>query len=191
MSLGLFIYKMFLCRGVFLSCKTCRLLDLSVSQSQPGSGGKRAVKMDVNKVLKCVLFHFLSLSQAEEYMRLSQVKCTGLGGSTASSQAVICLELAATTVKFPIDKVCVYEKSDISPSNHTHLQRCTLLSVYSTVLVHSFHFLALVQPPTIHITLHIFLFLPIRRSTNHYHIQDITICTVYKLYFQLRSSKDI
>ncbi|XP_060767877.1 origin recognition complex subunit 6 [Neoarius graeffei] len=44
------------------------------------------------------------LRQAEEYLRLSQVKCAGLGGSTASSQAVICLELAATTVKFPIDK---------------------------------------------------------------------------------------
>ncbi|XP_062405306.1 origin recognition complex subunit 6 isoform X2 [Sardina pilchardus] len=44
------------------------------------------------------------LCQAEEYMRLSQVKCTGLGNSTATSKAVICLELAATSLKFPLDK---------------------------------------------------------------------------------------
>lgn len=44
------------------------------------------------------------LCQAEEYMRLSQVKCTGLGNSTATSKAVICLELAATALKFPLDK---------------------------------------------------------------------------------------
>lgn len=50
----------------------------------------------------CCLGH---CSQAEEYMRLSQVKCTGLGNSTATSKAVICLELAATALKFPLDKV--------------------------------------------------------------------------------------
>ncbi|XP_042560378.1 origin recognition complex subunit 6 isoform X2 [Clupea harengus] len=42
--------------------------------------------------------------RAEEYMRLSQVKCTGLGNSTATGKAVICLELAATSSKFPLDK---------------------------------------------------------------------------------------
>lgn len=56
-------------------------------------------------------------------MRLSQVKCTGLGGSTASSQAVICLELAATAMKFPIDKVRVLACAcarDIKPTPNTH-----------------------------------------------------------------------
>ncbi|XP_026884093.2 origin recognition complex subunit 6 isoform X1 [Electrophorus electricus] len=44
------------------------------------------------------------LSQAEEYMRLAQVKCTGLGNATATSKAIICLELAAASMKFPFDK---------------------------------------------------------------------------------------
>ncbi|XP_053348970.1 origin recognition complex subunit 6 [Clarias gariepinus] len=54
------------------------------------------------------------LSQAEEYMRLSQVKCTALGGSTASSKAVICLELAATAMKLPLDKEFVVKLSGLS-----------------------------------------------------------------------------
>ncbi|XP_017314689.1 origin recognition complex subunit 6 isoform X2 [Ictalurus punctatus] len=54
------------------------------------------------------------LSQAEEYMRLSQVKCTALGGSTASSKAVICLELAATAMKCPIDKEYVVKLSGLN-----------------------------------------------------------------------------
>ncbi|KAF7688113.1 origin recognition complex subunit 6 [Silurus meridionalis] len=54
------------------------------------------------------------LSQAEEYMRLSQVKCTGLGGSTASSKAVICLDLATTAMKFPIDKEFVVKLSGLN-----------------------------------------------------------------------------
>ncbi|MCI4392992.1 hypothetical protein PGIGA_G00152260 [Pangasianodon gigas] len=54
------------------------------------------------------------LSQAEEYMRLSQVKCTGLGGSTASSKAVICLELAATAMKCPIDKEYIVKLSGLN-----------------------------------------------------------------------------
>ncbi|KAK3527878.1 hypothetical protein QTP86_009837 [Hemibagrus guttatus] len=54
------------------------------------------------------------LSQAEEYMRLSQVKCTGLTGSTASSKAVICLELAATAMKCPIDKEYVVKLSGLN-----------------------------------------------------------------------------
>ncbi|KAJ8417721.1 hypothetical protein AAFF_G00225640 [Aldrovandia affinis] len=44
------------------------------------------------------------LSQAEEYVRLSQVKCTGLRNITVTSKAVICLELAATVRRFPLDK---------------------------------------------------------------------------------------
>ncbi|XP_076857167.1 origin recognition complex subunit 6 [Brachyhypopomus gauderio] len=42
------------------------------------------------------------ISQAEEYMRLAQVKRVSLG--SASSTAVVCLELAATSLKFPFDK---------------------------------------------------------------------------------------
>ncbi|XP_036439917.1 origin recognition complex subunit 6 [Colossoma macropomum] len=58
--------------------------------------GRLAAKMGLTSVRV--------LSQAEEYLRLSQVKCTGLGGATATSRAVICLELAATSMKFPLDK---------------------------------------------------------------------------------------
>ncbi|KAM6977848.1 origin recognition complex subunit 6 [Aplochiton taeniatus] len=42
--------------------------------------------------------------KAEEYLRLSEVKCTGLGDTTATSKAVICLQLAATSMRLPIDK---------------------------------------------------------------------------------------
>uniref|UniRef100_A0A8C7NFE9 Origin recognition complex, subunit 6 n=1 Tax=Oncorhynchus mykiss TaxID=8022 RepID=A0A8C7NFE9_ONCMY len=44
------------------------------------------------------------LRQADEYVRLSLVKCTGLGITTGTSKAVICLELVATSMKFPLDK---------------------------------------------------------------------------------------
>ncbi|XP_062846030.1 origin recognition complex subunit 6 [Trichomycterus rosablanca] len=44
------------------------------------------------------------LSQADEYMRLSQVRCTSLGSATATSKAIICLELAAIAMKLPVDK---------------------------------------------------------------------------------------
>ncbi|KAG1964202.1 origin recognition complex subunit [Pimephales promelas] len=55
------------------------------------------------------------LSQAEEYMRLSQVKCVGLGSVTATSKAIICLELAATSMKFPVDKEYAIKLSGLSP----------------------------------------------------------------------------
>ncbi|XP_006121257.1 origin recognition complex subunit 6 isoform X1 [Pelodiscus sinensis] len=45
------------------------------------------------------------LRKAEEYMRLSQVKCTGLlAQMTATSNAVMCLELAAGYMQHPVDK---------------------------------------------------------------------------------------
>lgn len=44
------------------------------------------------------------IHQAEEYVRLSQVRCTGLGNTTATSKAVVCLELAARSMKQPIDR---------------------------------------------------------------------------------------
>lgn len=45
--------------------------------------------------------------KAEEYLRLSQVKCTGLlAQMTATSNAVMCLDLAASYMQHPIaDKV--------------------------------------------------------------------------------------
>uniref|UniRef100_A0A8C2IJB8 Origin recognition complex subunit 6 n=1 Tax=Cyprinus carpio TaxID=7962 RepID=A0A8C2IJB8_CYPCA len=55
------------------------------------------------------------LSQAEEYMRLSQVKCVGLGSVTATSKTIICLELAATSMKFPLDKEYAIKLSGLSP----------------------------------------------------------------------------
>ncbi|XP_077085250.1 origin recognition complex subunit 6 [Siphateles boraxobius] len=55
------------------------------------------------------------LSQAEEYMRLSQVKCVGLGSVTATSKALICLELAATSMKCPVDKEYAIKLSGLSP----------------------------------------------------------------------------
>ncbi|XP_023790733.1 origin recognition complex subunit 6 [Cyanistes caeruleus] len=43
--------------------------------------------------------------KAEEYLRLSQVKCTGLMAQmTATSTAVMCLDLAASFMKQPVDK---------------------------------------------------------------------------------------
>ncbi|XP_044126425.1 origin recognition complex subunit 6 [Bufo gargarizans] len=45
------------------------------------------------------------LGKAEEFLRLSQVKCTGLSAlTTATSSAVMCLQLAATSLNHPIDK---------------------------------------------------------------------------------------
>ncbi|XP_028812718.1 origin recognition complex subunit 6 [Denticeps clupeoides] len=54
------------------------------------------------------------LRQAEEYMRLSQVRCTGLANTTATSKAVICLELAANCMKFPLDKEYANKLSGLS-----------------------------------------------------------------------------
>ncbi|XP_075432401.1 origin recognition complex subunit 6 isoform X2 [Ascaphus truei] len=45
------------------------------------------------------------IGKAEEYLRLSQVKCTGLAArTTATSNTVMCLELAAGSLKHPVDK---------------------------------------------------------------------------------------
>lgn len=69
------------------------------------------------------------LSQAEEYMRLSQVKCVGLGSGTATSKAVICLELAATAMKFPLDKEYAIKLSGLNPkvySSNLKTMECML-----------------------------------------------------------------
>lgn len=56
----------------------------------------------VNEGLACWVF----CRKAEEYLRLSQVKCTGLMAQmTATSSAVMCLDLAASFMKQPVDKV--------------------------------------------------------------------------------------
>ncbi|OCT84623.1 hypothetical protein XELAEV_18022776mg [Xenopus laevis] len=45
------------------------------------------------------------IGKAEELLRLSQLKCAGLcGQTTATSNAVMCLQLAATLLNHPIDK---------------------------------------------------------------------------------------
>ncbi|XP_066509722.1 origin recognition complex subunit 6-like [Hoplias malabaricus] len=54
------------------------------------------------------------IRQAEEYMRLSQVKCSSLSSDTATSKAVICLELAATSMKLPLDKEFVIKLSGLN-----------------------------------------------------------------------------
>ncbi|XP_075289657.1 origin recognition complex subunit 6 isoform X2 [Opisthocomus hoazin] len=47
-----------------------------------------------------------AIRKAEEYLRLSQVKCTGLVAQmTATSSAVMCLDLAASFMKQPVDRV--------------------------------------------------------------------------------------
>ncbi|XP_018430313.1 PREDICTED: origin recognition complex subunit 6 [Nanorana parkeri] len=45
------------------------------------------------------------LGKAEELLRLSQLKCAGLSAmTTATSSAVMCLQLAATSLNHPVDK---------------------------------------------------------------------------------------
>ncbi|XP_040185405.1 origin recognition complex subunit 6 [Rana temporaria] len=45
------------------------------------------------------------LGKAEELLRMSQLKCAGLSAmSTATSTAVMCLQLAATSLHHPVDK---------------------------------------------------------------------------------------
>ena len=46
------------------------------------------------------------LRKAEEYLRLSHVKCAGLSArTTETSNAVMCLDLAASCMKYPLDRV--------------------------------------------------------------------------------------
>ncbi|XP_067905470.1 origin recognition complex subunit 6 isoform X2 [Heterodontus francisci] len=53
--------------------------------------------------------------KAEEYLRLSEVKCTGFSAHmTANSRAVICLDLAATSLKHPVDKDFVLRLSGLN-----------------------------------------------------------------------------
>ncbi|NWW94786.1 ORC6 protein, partial [Rhynochetos jubatus] len=57
--------------------------------------------------------------KAEEYLRLSQVKCTGLMAQmTATSTAVMCLDLAASFMKQPADKSYFVKLSGLSKTTY-------------------------------------------------------------------------
>ncbi|CAL8243803.1 unnamed protein product [Lota lota] len=54
------------------------------------------------------------IRKAEEYGRLSQVKCMALNKVTPTSEAVICLDLAASYMKMPLDKEYAIRLSGIT-----------------------------------------------------------------------------
>ncbi|KFQ27817.1 Origin recognition complex subunit 6, partial [Merops nubicus] len=57
--------------------------------------------------------------KAEEYLRLSQVKCTGLMAQmTATSSAVMCLDLAASFMKQPVDKSYFIKLSGLNKTTY-------------------------------------------------------------------------
>ncbi|NWY41609.1 ORC6 protein, partial [Sylvia atricapilla] len=57
--------------------------------------------------------------KAEEYLRLSQVKCTGLMAQmTATSSAVMCLDLAASFMKQPVDKTYCVKLSGLNKTTY-------------------------------------------------------------------------
>ncbi|NXG80087.1 ORC6 protein, partial [Baryphthengus martii] len=57
--------------------------------------------------------------KAEEYLRLSQVKCTGLMTQmTATSSAVMCLDLAASFMKRPVDKSYFVKLSGLNKTTY-------------------------------------------------------------------------
>ncbi|XP_029464318.1 origin recognition complex subunit 6 isoform X2 [Rhinatrema bivittatum] len=59
------------------------------------------------------------LRKAEEYLRLSQLKCTGLSAHiTATSTAVMCLDLASTSLKRPIDKDYLIKLSGLNKKTY-------------------------------------------------------------------------
>ncbi|NXY65200.1 ORC6 protein, partial [Callaeas wilsoni] len=57
--------------------------------------------------------------KAEEYLRLSQVKCTSLMAQmTATSSAVMCLDLAASFMKQPVDRSYCVKLSGLSKTTY-------------------------------------------------------------------------
>ncbi|XP_068058749.1 origin recognition complex subunit 6 isoform X2 [Anomalospiza imberbis] len=59
------------------------------------------------------------LRKAEEYLRLSQVKCTGLMAQmTATSSAVMCLDLAASFMKQPVDRSYCVKLSGLNKTTY-------------------------------------------------------------------------
>ncbi|XP_077165659.1 origin recognition complex subunit 6 [Paroedura picta] len=76
------------------------------------------------------------LRKAEEYLRLSQVKCaTLLVQMTATSSTVICLDLAASFMKHPVDKSYVVKLSGLNKAAYQSYLRSfeSLLGVRSSV----------------------------------------------------------
>ncbi|XP_012891533.1 PREDICTED: origin recognition complex subunit 6 [Dipodomys ordii] len=55
------------------------------------------------------------LRKAEEYLRLSQVKCISLSAhTTETSNAVMCLDLAASYMKYPLDRAYLIKLSGLN-----------------------------------------------------------------------------
>uniref|UniRef100_A0A5F9C5U3 Origin recognition complex subunit 6 n=1 Tax=Oryctolagus cuniculus TaxID=9986 RepID=A0A5F9C5U3_RABIT len=55
------------------------------------------------------------LRKAEEYLRLSQLKCVGLSAhTTETSNAVMCLDLAASCMKYPLDRAYLIKLSGLN-----------------------------------------------------------------------------
>ncbi|KAG9474864.1 hypothetical protein GDO78_003364 [Eleutherodactylus coqui] len=64
------------------------------------------------------------LGKAEEFLRLSHVKCTGLSAvATATSNAVMCLQLAATSLNHPIDKDYLVRLSGLNKKVYLSCQK--------------------------------------------------------------------
>lgn len=64
------------------------------------------------------------VGKAEEYLRLSEVKCTGFSAHvTATSGAAMCLDLAATSLKHPLDKDFIIKLSGLNKTVYqSHLK---------------------------------------------------------------------
>ncbi|XP_001369827.1 origin recognition complex subunit 6 [Monodelphis domestica] len=59
------------------------------------------------------------LRKAEEYLRLSQVKCSGLSAhTTETSNAVMCLDLAATNRRWPLDRTYLVKLSGLNKKTY-------------------------------------------------------------------------
>ncbi|XP_030653462.1 origin recognition complex subunit 6 isoform X2 [Nomascus leucogenys] len=59
------------------------------------------------------------LRKAEEYLRLSRVKCVGLSArTTETSSAVMCLDLAASWMKCPLDRAYLIKLSGLNKETY-------------------------------------------------------------------------
>ncbi|XP_051024654.1 origin recognition complex subunit 6 [Acomys russatus] len=59
------------------------------------------------------------LRKAEEYLRLSKVKCIGLSArSSETSNAIICLDLAASCMKCPLDRAYLIKLSGLNKKTY-------------------------------------------------------------------------
>uniref|UniRef100_A0A8C6CRF7 Origin recognition complex subunit 6 n=1 Tax=Moschus moschiferus TaxID=68415 RepID=A0A8C6CRF7_MOSMO len=57
----------------------------------------------------------LGIAEPEEYLRLSHVKCVGLSAlTTETSNAVMCLDLAASCMKCPLDRAYLIKLSGLN-----------------------------------------------------------------------------